>query len=699
MEPDTVQIGVQAVPLAGICAVALSAALTHVHVYLRRRGSTADLLFACCCLLIAVYAGGFAAQLCLTDPVLVVLSDYVQILAVTLFAPCLIWFAHIYTGRPANRFVRVITGCYAVVFLVSLLGPLSWTVLPGCRVGMLPNVPFGSPAPFREVTLGPLGEVQVLLVAVGIPYLLGLSIWFLKQKRQARSYLLMASVAAVCLAGAHDIAVIEGWILSMYCAVYSFLLVVVLMGHALVLDVAEAAQLKDVLKEKNESIQLALEGGRLAFWDWFPGSNGLRVRHVQEPSTSVGASQGAAGENVLPTTDTGFREATEPCFRSQQDRFDVEVRIGACRWVLIQGKVFDRDEEKRPVRISGTTVDITQTKKLQEAKVESERRALALLDGVSSYLLICVYDLGGRPRLIRCGWMDCGDGAGKDVSSVYEIEPSLTRSVWHQRLNATEQGCSFSYQTEYQDFRGRRIPVDARASRIEWAGETMLLVIARDISSYRLTEQRLNEAAEAERQKFGVELHDGMGQYLTAISYRSRLLLKRTRDGQPCSLADMEELVKLSSLLTQETRLLARRFDAVHLVERGLESAVEELLQFNRKHFDAECHLDWDQSFKPMDKTQEVHVYRFLQEALNNAFKHGEARRVVVRCGARDTMAYVSVENEGRMWNPGSEGRQGMGLRTMQRRALLLGGTLIVAPRLEGGTRLTCTFPVKHKGG
>lgn len=701
---NTLQVGVQTIPLTAIAAIAVSSAFIHAHVFWRRRSSYANLLFACCCMTISVYAAGFAAQLCLVDVESVLRADHLQFLAVNLFAPSLIWFVHLFIRRPASRLTVGLTVLYLLLFLASLLGPRAWTIPPEVHVGRLINYPFGEPSDFIEVDRqGPVGLAQIIMYALSIPYLMGISLRHLRQQRSARAYLLVLTMAIVCLSASNDIAVILGWLPSLYCTVYSFLFVVIFMGHALVLEVADAATLKDILKEKNERMKMALRGGRLAFWDWYPKENKMQMSRMEETSE---ADHYVPWSNLMdwrgliwPADASSFSSVTQPCLAGKQDRFETAVRLRVDhqnqRWALIQGRVFERDGDGRSVRISGTMVDITQIKQLEEAHQQSEGRALSLLEGVGSYLFILVADSSSKIHLARGGWR--GDQPmGQEGAAglvMRDVEPTLEPATWRRRASAVMKGHSVLYQTEFRDNGRRAVPVEGRASPIIWQGQAMILIIARDISAQKLSEQRLNEAAEAERNKLGEELHDGIGQYLTAISYRSNILLKRAGDrGWPC-VNEVEELVKLSALLSQETRLLSRSLQAIHLVERGLLPAVQEVLEFYRQHYDVMCILNWDRSFQPMNKTRELHVYRFLQEALNNAFKHGAAQQVSIKFAVEQGRARVEVANTGKAWTSTSAEKLGMGLQNMRRRALLLGGGVTIEHPAEGGGRLVCSFP------
>jgi signal transduction histidine kinase len=94
-----------------------------------------------------------------------------------------------------------------------------------------------------------------------------------------------------------------------------------------------------------------------------------------------------------------------------------------------------------------------------------------------------------------------------------------------------------------------------------------------------------------------------------------------------------------------------------------------------------------------------VHLYRIAQEALNNAIKHAQPRKVVVRLtGTGGREISVRVEDDGTGYDPARVGETGMGLRIMRYRAKMIGGTLEMRTRPGGGTAVSCTCAVPAAG-
>jgi signal transduction histidine kinase len=91
------------------------------------------------------------------------------------------------------------------------------------------------------------------------------------------------------------------------------------------------------------------------------------------------------------------------------------------------------------------------------------------------------------------------------------------------------------------------------------------------------------------------------------------------------------------------------------------------------------------------DHTVAIHLYRIAREAVSNAIKHGQARRIEIRLTAKDRSVILAVNDNGIGIPCKLPRRKGMGLRLMRYRSEVIGGALVVEPQVAGGTRVVCT--------
>lgn len=242
---------------------------------------------------------------------------------------------------------------------------------------------------------------------------------------------------------------------------------------------------------------------------------------------------------------------------------------------------------------------------------------------------------------------------------------------------------------------GTEMPVEMLLQPFAGGGRSAAVCFARSLSE-RIKFQRLTqEISEKERQALGQDIHDGLGQYLTALRFLCHRLEPGVLQQLPLAAEELAKLNQITAELTFEVRSLARSLVPLHMLSRTLESALRELMEINTRHFHLQSTLDFGLEEGQLLPDVAAHLYRIVQEAMRNAVRHGGATlvRVVLQAKNNREEAELIVENNGRPFAL-PNGRMGMGLAIMQQRASLIGGTLDIRPAQEQGTCLICRFPV-----
>ena len=132
----------------------------------------------------------------------------------------------------------------------------------------------------------------------------------------------------------------------------------------------------------------------------------------------------------------------------------------------------------------------------------------------------------------------------------------------------------------------------------------------------------------------------------------------------------------------------------------GLAQAMGTFVSQWSKHSGAEAQFHTTGLEKErLSSETETNLYRIMQEALNNTMKYAQARHVDVLLERRDNQVVLIVEDDGVGFNPkkaaGADGNQGMGLIGMRERAALVGGTLQIESKPNGGTTIFVRVPVQ----
>jgi two-component system CheB/CheR fusion protein len=228
--------------------------------------------------------------------------------------------------------------------------------------------------------------------------------------------------------------------------------------------------------------------------------------------------------------------------------------------------------------------------------------------------------------------------------------------------------------------------------------------VALDLTYRRELERRLAEVSEGERQRLGRELHDTLGQQITAIALQATRLHSllaadsSRRDGQAEGLLDMidEAQRQVRSLLSG---MLPVEFDA-----RGLTSALSDLADRTQARHEIDCRFECHGLGPIHDTTAAMHLYRIAQEAVHNAVKHSRASHLVVRLHdgsgltleiCDDGIGFAQMIDVTQTRPTGATPPGGAGLGIMRYRAQLIGGRLSIRSANPQGTIIECRLQVE----
>jgi len=159
---------------------------------------------------------------------------------------------------------------------------------------------------------------------------------------------------------------------------------------------------------------------------------------------------------------------------------------------------------------------------------------------------------------------------------------------------------------------------------------------------------------------------------------------------------EAERARKIASLARQaitHTRELSHRMGPMELAGEGLPGALKNLAAQTKRLFQIDCQFRGDTALLVNDSTAQTNLYRVAQEAIQNAIKHGKARRIQIGLSARKNDLILSVQDDGVGLQQNPSEKKGYGLRIMDYRASTLGGSLVVRKGKRGGTNLVCSIP------
>jgi signal transduction histidine kinase len=203
------------------------------------------------------------------------------------------------------------------------------------------------------------------------------------------------------------------------------------------------------------------------------------------------------------------------------------------------------------------------------------------------------------------------------------------------------------------------------------------------------------DATEEERKRIAKDLHDGVGQQLSAIKLGFEGFLKRVGEKIPSESEKLSSLSKIVDDTATEVRTLSHQMMPRALQEMGLMPAIDEMLgkslgntsiEYTFEHYQVEG--------KRFNERVEVGIYRIAQELVNNIIKHSGANLVMVQLFRNKDYLILIVEDNGQGFHPGSK-KDGIGLMNINTRLGTVNGDVIWEPSPESGTVATVRVPVE----
>jgi signal transduction histidine kinase len=234
------------------------------------------------------------------------------------------------------------------------------------------------------------------------------------------------------------------------------------------------------------------------------------------------------------------------------------------------------------------------------------------------------------------------------------------------------------------------IRVQERTAELAIANE----VLKGEMIERKRLEKSILEIGEKEKERIARDLHDGLGQHLTGVAFLSKVLERKLVEQSAPDACDAAKIARLVNEAIHQTRELARGLLPVQPGSKGLMAALRHLAAEVEELFDVACHFRAEEDVLIRDIDRATHLYRIAQEAVTNAIKHGQSRHIVIGLLHRGDKVSLSIRDDGVGFTDRLENKEGMGIRTMNYRANMIGASLDIQKNPAGGTLVTCSLPM-----
>jgi PAS domain S-box-containing protein len=356
-----------------------------------------------------------------------------------------------------------------------------------------------------------------------------------------------------------------------------------------------------------------------------------------------------------------------------------------------------------------TFLDITDRKSAEIAIRDSEEKYSTVVE--NSPTGIFIYRGGrlefGNQRFFQMVGLSQQDLPQMDVADIVHPEDwPMVRELWQRRMAGS--GASQDYECRIRHTGGGIRWISGRTALIRFGGEQALLGNIQDITERKKAEQevldsrealhklsaRLMSAQESERQRVARELHDSIGQSLSAVKFIiERAIGEQQEWGDDAQGGTLRSVVPVIQGAVEEVRRISMALRPTTLDDLGLVATIAWFVrefQITYPHMEVERLIEVEEFEVP--QMLKTNIFRILQEAMNNAAKHSQATRI--RVGLRLMLGDLQllVGDNGVGFVPEETRRHtssgGFGLVSMRERAELFGGFLIVTSSQSEGTMI-----------
>jgi len=475
------------------------------------------------------------------------------------------------------------------------------------------------------------------------------------------------------------------------------------------------------LRESERRLKLALQAGNEAIWDWDMETNDMFTS--EEFYTLMGYDE----EEFERTVDHFISTIYEPdqrLFKSvfenfvsgRQDTYEMNYRVvkksGELMWVNSRGIVKDRYTNGKPKAITGTLTDITERKTAEIELGRLNQRLENLIDNLPGI----VY----RSRNDDQWSMEFISNSVEEITG-YKAEDFLSKENprgWRSIIHPDDQ--DFDSEAIIKSLEGTgkyqyTYRVIAKNKEIKWCLEQGVAIRDErgkivefegyiiDITDKMKAEDKIIatvlETEDKERRRIAKELHDSLGQTLTAASLNINSIKKEVPKLSENLQLKYNKTQELLRQAIRESRDISHNIMPKDIDDFGFILATQSLMDGLSDATDVNFQFYENLNGMRLPAFLELNLFRITQEAINNSLKYANAKNITVQLMKHDDMLILTVEDDGRGFNLESLKREttSLGISNMRNRANAMSGEFTIDSSKSRGTIITVQISLQNE--
>jgi two-component system CheB/CheR fusion protein len=347
-------------------------------------------------------------------------------------------------------------------------------------------------------------------------------------------------------------------------------------------------------------------------------------------------------------------------------------------------------------RVEGVVLTFTDVTHVRRADEEARRLATVLRDSNDA---VSVQEFDGRITAWNRGAAQMlGYSEAEALQmNMKQMIPEGSNAEASDHWERLRQGLpinSWESQRRTKDGRILDVWVTATALKNTLGQPTAMAKTERDLTARKASEREVVEIASMEQRRIGQDLHDTVGQELTALHMLADDLVETLRTDPSNGLNLVEKILQGLGRSQRELRTVLRGLLPVAVDAEGLMAALSDLAGRIQSEGRATCKFDCPKPVSIADNLTATHLYFIAREAVHNAVKHAKPMNIRIILKSNGFLV-LRVRDDG-IGMPALAVDQQGGLRIMRNRAAIIGATLTIQPDEPIGTLVTCTLGRKN---
>ena len=348
-----------------------------------------------------------------------------------------------------------------------------------------------------------------------------------------------------------------------------------------------------------------------------------------------------------------------------------------------------------------------------EKRLQSSEQAFRTL-AENSPDMIVRFDRDCRQVLINPAYyretgIDSGSAQNKSLDEVWH-KANISAEEYKATLRQVmKTGISSNVLLEWEKPNGQLVSHAIRVvPEYDLAGQIIgALAIGRNVTDLKEAERQLKQShaqlhelsvhrevvQEEERKNIARELHDELGQILTALHMSISVLRLKFGKDNAALMEHIQWLAKMADTMMQAVKRMVSNLRPPAL-DMGITSALEWLVDEFSQHSRIDCRLKVEEKEIALNETRAIAIFRIVQESLTNVARHAQASMVEITLRRQETHYFLEVRDNGQGFDPDIRKPKSFGLAGMRERVLRLGGALAVTSKPGHGTVLNVHFPI-----